>query len=131
MSAFLLSRTEAPSHQPSCSSASLQVARFQTSVVSRDLDTAAKFIGAGAATVGMTGSGTGIGTMFGSLVIGYARNLSLRQQLLSYAVLPYLRPWALLFNGRLPHALGHWRLHEVTRPSLLLRLHASPGAGGC
>ncbi|NWW80208.1 AT5G1 synthase, partial [Climacteris rufus] len=39
----------------------------------RDIDTAAKFIGAGAATVGVAGSGAGIGTVFGSLIIGYAR----------------------------------------------------------
>ncbi|NXY86059.1 AT5G1 synthase, partial [Alcedo cyanopectus] len=38
-----------------------------------DIDTAAKFIGAGAATVGVAGSGAGIGTVFGSLIIGYAR----------------------------------------------------------
>jgi hypothetical protein len=46
---------------------------FQTSTISRDIDTAAKFIGAGAATVGVAGSGAGIGTVFGSLIIGYAR----------------------------------------------------------
>uniref|UniRef100_A0A8C6ZE62 ATP synthase membrane subunit c locus 1 n=1 Tax=Nothoprocta perdicaria TaxID=30464 RepID=A0A8C6ZE62_NOTPE len=46
---------------------------FQTSAVSKDIDTAAKFIGAGAATVGVAGSGAGIGTVFGSLIIGYAR----------------------------------------------------------
>ena len=52
----------------------LNVSRsFQTSAVSRDIDTAAKFIGAGAATVGVAGSGAGIGTVFGSLIIGYAR----------------------------------------------------------
>uniref|UniRef100_A0A4X2KVN8 ATP synthase lipid-binding protein n=1 Tax=Vombatus ursinus TaxID=29139 RepID=A0A4X2KVN8_VOMUR len=45
---------------------------FQTSAISRDVDTAAKFIGAGAATVGVAGSGAGIGTVFGSLIIGYA-----------------------------------------------------------
>uniref|UniRef100_A0A8C6EZA6 Uncharacterized protein n=1 Tax=Marmota marmota marmota TaxID=9994 RepID=A0A8C6EZA6_MARMA len=50
---------------------------FQTSVISRDIDTAAKFIGAGAATVGVAGSGAGIGTVFGSLIIGYARFLTL------------------------------------------------------
>lgn len=61
--------------KPSYSSSPLQVARreFQTSVVARDIDTAAKFIGAGAATVGVAGSGAGIGTVFGSLIIGYAR----------------------------------------------------------
>uniref|UniRef100_A0A8D0LEZ7 ATP synthase lipid-binding protein n=2 Tax=Sus scrofa TaxID=9823 RepID=A0A8D0LEZ7_PIG len=76
---------------PPCSSVPLQVARreFQTSVVSRDIDTAAKFIGAGAATVGVAGSGAGIGTVFGSLIIGYARNPSLKQQLFSYAILGF------------------------------------------
>ncbi|XP_051856589.1 ATP synthase F(0) complex subunit C2, mitochondrial isoform X1 [Antechinus flavipes] len=62
---------------------------FQTSSVSRDIDTAAKFIGAGAATVGVAGSGAGIGTVFGSLIIGYARNPSLKQQLFSYAILGF------------------------------------------
>ncbi|XP_006883970.1 PREDICTED: ATP synthase F(0) complex subunit C2, mitochondrial-like [Elephantulus edwardii] len=62
---------------------------FQTSTVSRDIDTAAKFIGAGAATVGVAGSGAGIGTVFGSLIIGYARNPSLKQQLFSYAILGF------------------------------------------
>uniref|UniRef100_A0A4W4FB48 ATP synthase lipid-binding protein n=1 Tax=Electrophorus electricus TaxID=8005 RepID=A0A4W4FB48_ELEEL len=62
---------------------------FQTSAVSKDIDTAAKFIGAGAATVGVAGSGAGIGTVFGSLIIGYARNPSLKQQLFSYAILGF------------------------------------------
>uniref|UniRef100_A0A3Q2QAG8 ATP synthase lipid-binding protein n=1 Tax=Fundulus heteroclitus TaxID=8078 RepID=A0A3Q2QAG8_FUNHE len=62
---------------------------FQTSAISRDVDTAAKFIGAGAATVGVAGSGAGIGTVFGSLIIGYARNPSLKQQLFSYAILGF------------------------------------------
>ncbi|XP_071307001.1 ATP synthase F(0) complex subunit C1, mitochondrial isoform X2 [Agelaius tricolor] len=57
--------------------------QFRSSALSRDIDTAAKFIGAGAATVGVAGSGAGIGTVFGSLIIGYARNPSLKQQLLS------------------------------------------------
>jgi F-type H+-transporting ATPase subunit c len=55
----------------------------------RDIDQAAKFIGAGAATVGVAGSGAGIGTVFGSLIIGYARNPSLKQQLFSYAILGF------------------------------------------
>ncbi|OAD52509.1 ATP synthase lipid-binding protein, mitochondrial [Eufriesea mexicana] len=62
---------------------------FQTSTISRDIDTAAKFIGAGAATVGVAGSGAGIGSVFGSLIIGYARNPSLKQQLFSYAILGF------------------------------------------
>ncbi|EZA55938.1 hypothetical protein DMN91_011232 [Ooceraea biroi] len=65
------------------------VRSFQTSTVSRDIDSAAKFIGAGAATVGVAGSGAGIGSVFGSLIIGYARNPSLKQQLFSYAILGF------------------------------------------
>ncbi|KAL2100578.1 hypothetical protein ACEWY4_002339 [Coilia grayii] len=83
-------RTEQQALVPVSESAMLSVARgFQTSAVSRDIDTAAKFIGAGAATVGVAGSGAGIGTVFGSLIIGYARNPSLKQQLFSYAILGF------------------------------------------
>ncbi|XP_021418817.1 ATP synthase lipid-binding protein, mitochondrial [Oncorhynchus mykiss] len=63
---------------------------FQTIAVSRDIDTAAKFIGARVATAGVAGSGAGIGTVFGSLIIGYARNPSLKQQLFSYAILGFV-----------------------------------------
>merc|ERR1711942_173643 len=49
---------------------------LSTSAPKSDIDSAAKFIGAGAA-----GSGAGIGSVFGSLIIGYARNPSLKQQL--------------------------------------------------
>ncbi|RVE68977.1 hypothetical protein OJAV_G00073350 [Oryzias javanicus] len=34
-------------------------------------------------------AGAGIGTVFGSLIIGYARNPSLKQQLFSYAILGF------------------------------------------
>ena len=34
-------------------------------------------------------TGAGIGTVFGSLIIGYARNPSLKQQLFSYAILGF------------------------------------------
>jgi F-type H+-transporting ATPase subunit c len=66
-----------------------QLRLFQTSCVQRDIDQAAKYIGAGAATVGVAGSGAGIGSVFGSLVIGYARNPTLKQQLFSYAILGF------------------------------------------
>jgi len=62
---------------------------LHTTPVVRDIDSAAKFIGAGAATVGVAGSGAGIGSVFGSLIIGYARNPSLKQQLFSYAILGF------------------------------------------
>jgi len=62
---------------------------IHTSSVRSDIDSAAKYIGAGAATVGVAGAGAGIGTVFGSLVIGYARNPGLKQQLFSYAILGF------------------------------------------
>merc|ERR1711997_822933 len=62
---------------------------LQTSTKVNDIESAAKFIGAGAATVGVAGSGAGIGTVFGSLIIGYARNPQLKQQLFSYAILGF------------------------------------------
>jgi len=66
-----------------------RIRQFQTSSVQRDIDQAAKYIGAGAATVGVAGSGAGIGSVFGSLVIGYARHPVLKQQLFSYAILGF------------------------------------------
>ncbi|XP_061526142.1 ATP synthase F(0) complex subunit C2, mitochondrial-like [Phycodurus eques] len=78
-----------PLHGIATSQQQVSLRGFQTSAVSRDIDTAAKFIGAGAATVGVAGSGAGIGTVFGSLIIGYARNPSLKQQLFSYAILGF------------------------------------------
>ncbi|KAK0407300.1 hypothetical protein QR680_019125 [Steinernema hermaphroditum] len=63
--------------------------QLHTTVARRDIDSAAKYIGAGAATVGVAGSGAGIGNVFGALVIGYARNPSLKQQLFSYAILGF------------------------------------------
>ncbi|KAL2087876.1 hypothetical protein ACEWY4_016704 [Coilia grayii] len=95
LSASVISRPDAKTGEASAAlvpqSPMSQVALrgFQTSSVSRDIDTAAKFIGAGAATVGVAGSGAGIGTVFGSLIIGYARNPSLKQQLFSYAILGF------------------------------------------
>ncbi|VDO33765.1 unnamed protein product [Heligmosomoides polygyrus] len=64
---------------------------LHTSVARKDIDidSAAKYIGAGAATVGVAGSGAGIVSVFGALVIGYARNPSLKQQLFSYAILGF------------------------------------------
>jgi len=71
------------------SSGVVPVRSFQTSSKVMDIDSAAKYIGAGAATVGVAGSGAGIGSVFGSLIIGYARNPSLKQQLFSYAILGF------------------------------------------
>ncbi|XP_023657610.1 ATP synthase membrane subunit c locus 3a [Paramormyrops kingsleyae] len=95
LSASVVSRPEVRTGEASVASlpqslfSQVALRSFQTSAVSRDIDTAAKFIGAGAATVGVAGSGAGIGTVFGSLIIGYARNPSLKQQLFSYAILGF------------------------------------------
>merc|ERR1711963_76881 len=99
-------RTSTPPSQHVCHRSSLRVspsrhgrleehrqaatsALIHTSSAKQDIDSAAKFIGAGAATVGVAGSGAGIGSVFGSLIIGYARNPSLKQQLFSYAILGF------------------------------------------
>lgn len=58
-------------------------------IVGPSLDGIAKMIGAGAATSGLIGAGAGIGTVFGSLIIGYARNPRLQKQLFSYAILGF------------------------------------------
>ncbi len=50
---------------------------------------AAKFIGAGLATIGLAGAGVGIGTVFGALVIGTSRNPSLKDELFKMAILGF------------------------------------------
>lgn len=75
--------------QSSALAALSQIRLLQTSSIQRDIDQAAKYIGAGAATVGVAGSGAGIGSVFGSLVMGYARHPVLKQQLFSYAILGF------------------------------------------
>ncbi|XP_032567423.1 ATP synthase F(0) complex subunit C1, mitochondrial [Chiroxiphia lanceolata] len=90
VSVSVFSRPEAQTAQGAAASPpQLPRRELRSSAASRDIDTAAKFIGAGAATVGVAGSGAGIGTVFGSLIIGYARNPSLKQQLFSYAILGF------------------------------------------
>src|ERR1700753_3917212 len=50
---------------------------------------AARIIGTGLATTGLIGAGVGIGVVFGALILGVARNPSLRGQLFSYAILGF------------------------------------------
>ena len=50
---------------------------------------AAKFVGAGLATIGLAGAGVGIGTVFGALVIGISRNPSLKDELFKLAILGF------------------------------------------
>jgi F-type H+-transporting ATPase subunit c len=50
---------------------------------------AAKYIGAGLATIGLAGAGLGIGLVFGQLIAGTSRNPSLRPQIFSQAILGF------------------------------------------
>lgn len=69
---------------------SLLVARRPaTTDAAMEIMSAAKFVGAGAATVGAGGSGAGIGSVFGSFMIAYSRNPSLKNQLFTYCILGF------------------------------------------
>lgn len=46
-------------------------------------------IGAGLATIGLAGAGAGIGNVFGSLVIGVARNPQERDELFRLAIIGF------------------------------------------
>lgn len=50
---------------------------------------AAKLIGAGSATIGLAGAGVGIGNVFGSLVLGVARNPNEKDELFRLAILGF------------------------------------------
>jgi len=50
---------------------------------------AAQKVGAGLSTFGLAGAGIGIGFIFGSLILGSARNPSLKDDLFRYAILGF------------------------------------------
>ena len=50
---------------------------------------AAKLIGAGAATIGVAGSGAGIGSVFGSFITALSRNPSLEQKLFRFCIMGF------------------------------------------
>ena len=50
---------------------------------------AAKYIGAGLATIGLAGAGVGIGVVFAGLIIATSRNPALKPQLFNYAILGF------------------------------------------
>jgi F-type H+-transporting ATPase subunit c len=50
---------------------------------------ASKLVGAGLATIGLTGAGIGIGFVFSSLISGVARNPEQRGQMFGYAILGF------------------------------------------
>jgi F-type H+-transporting ATPase subunit c len=58
-------------------------------IINNKMIQAAKIIGTGLATTGLIGAGIGIGVVFGALILGVARNPSLRGQLFSYAILGF------------------------------------------
>ncbi len=60
---------------------------------------AAKFIGAGLATISLAGSGVGIGTVFAALVNAMARNPSLSRQLFIYTILGFALTEAIALFG--------------------------------
>ena len=53
------------------------------------LVTAAKLIGAGVATVGLTGAGIGIGTVFGAFIVGMSRNPSIEQKMFKFCLMGF------------------------------------------
>lgn len=50
---------------------------------------AAKYLGAGLATISLAGAALGIGTVFGALLIGISRNPSLKDELFKMAILGF------------------------------------------
>lgn len=60
---------------------------------------AAKLIGAGLATIGLTGSGIGIGMVFASLISGIARNPEVKGIVFTYAILGFALSEAIALFG--------------------------------
>ena len=50
---------------------------------------AAKFVGAGIATIGLAGAGVGIGVVFSALILGISRNPSLKDEMFRMAILGF------------------------------------------
>ncbi len=48
-----------------------------------------KMVGAGLATIGLSGSGVGVGVIFGCLIMGVARNPDLEQRMFRIAILGF------------------------------------------
>lgn len=49
----------------------------------------AKIIGAGLATIGVTGAGAGVGIIFGSFMMGCARNPGMEAKLFRYSMIGF------------------------------------------
>jgi F-type H+-transporting ATPase subunit c len=48
-----------------------------------------KLIGAGCATIGLAGSGIGIGIVFAALILAYSRNPMEKKQLFTYTIIGF------------------------------------------
>lgn len=62
---------------------------------------AAKLIGGGAATIGVAGSGAGIGTVFGSFIVGMSRNPSLEAKRFRYTIMGFALSEAIALFARM------------------------------
>lgn len=60
---------------------------------------AAKFVGAGLATISLAGAGVGIGIVFAALINSIARNPSLGRQLFIYTILGFALTEAIALFG--------------------------------
>jgi len=49
----------------------------------------AKLLGAGLATIGLAGTGAGIGIIFAALINSYSRNPALKAQMFAYTILGF------------------------------------------
>jgi len=58
-----------------------------------------KLIGAGLATISLSGSGVGIGIVFAALILGLSRNPALLKQLFIYAILGFALSEAIALFG--------------------------------
>ena len=63
------------------------------------IEQAAKYIGAGLATISLAGSGVGIGIVFAGLIEGVSRNPGYEKQLFIYAILGFALSEAIALFG--------------------------------
>ncbi len=58
-------------------------------ILTESIMQAGKVIGAGLATIGLAGSGVGVGVVFSGLLLGLSRNPGARGMLFGYAILGF------------------------------------------
>lgn len=73
--------------------------RYVKNFFSVTIITFAKLLGGGLATISIAGSGVGIGVVFGALILGLARNPSVKQQIFVYAILGFALSEAVALFG--------------------------------